>query len=70
MSQLISIADDVYASLSKVKGKKSYSEVIRELFSVSGNKAQVLSFFGKGDVDKEKIKQLHKDWKRWSEKFA
>ena len=70
MSQLISIADDVYTSLSKIKGEKSYSEVIRDLFLVNGNKAQVLSFFGKGDIDKEKIKQLHQDWKRWSEKFV
>ncbi|MBI5393017.1 hypothetical protein HZA96_04045 [Candidatus Woesearchaeota archaeon] len=70
MSQIISISDDVYTTLKKMKGKNSYSEVIRILLHTKTNKEKILGCFGKGGVDSEKVKELDNLWKKWSEKYA
>lgn len=70
MAKIISVADDVYENLTKIKGKDSYSVLIREMISKKTNKDKVLSYFGKGGIDEKKIKELRKEWKKWSEKYA
>ncbi|MBI4449000.1 hypothetical protein HY641_03170 [Candidatus Woesearchaeota archaeon] len=48
MAKLINVADDVYQELTKRKGTRSYSEVIREMMVPKGNRDAILSFGGKG----------------------
>ena len=70
MSKLISVSDDVYKNLKRMKGKESYSKLLRNMIETKPNKEKILSFFGVGGVDKEKIKGLEVLWKKWSEKYA
>ncbi len=70
MSRIISITEDVYETLTRLKGKDSFSRIIRELISKTSNKEKILSFFGKGGIDEEKIKELKPLWKKWSEKYV
>ena len=51
MSRIISISDDVYQILTRLKNKDSYSKIIRNLLSKETNKEKLLVFFGKGGVD-------------------
>lgn len=68
MSRLINISDDVYKELTRLKGKASYSELVRMLLQKRSNKELILSFAGKGGVDEEAIGEVKKGWKKWSEK--
>lgn len=43
MTRVISISDDVYEELSRMKGSKSFSEILRELKQAKPN---ILDFFG------------------------
>ncbi len=70
MSQIISVSDDVYTELKRLKGKDSYSTVIRSLMIKKSNKENVLAFFGKGGIDEKKVKELSHLWKRWSGEYA
>lgn len=71
MSKLINVSDDVYETLSDLKGKESYSQVIRTLLvSHRSNKEKILEFFGKGGIDERKIKELNPLWKKWSLEYA
>ncbi|MBS3148355.1 hypothetical protein J4219_05705 [Candidatus Woesearchaeota archaeon] len=70
MARIISVSDDVYAHLTKLKGKESYSKAIRELIATKSNKEHILNFFGKGGVDAKKVKELDGSWRKWSEEFA
>ena len=70
MSKLINISNEVYEKLTKMKGKESYTIVIWDLLSKKGNKEQILALAGKADFDEEKLKNLKKGWKKWSEKYA
>lgn len=70
MARLINVSDDVYGALTKMKGKDSYSVLLRTLVRENTNKEKVLSFFGKGAIDGEKIKELSHEWKKWSEKYV
>ncbi|OYT41244.1 antitoxin [Candidatus Pacearchaeota archaeon ex4484_26] len=72
MSKLINVSDKVYKELSNMKGNRSFSEVILESLSKGkkSNKEAVLRFFGKDLIDKKKLKELSKGWKKWSEKYA
>ena len=70
MARLIHIADDVYTELTKMKGKNSYSVVIRDMIEKKSNKEKVLSFFGKGGVDLAKVKELSSGWKKWTDEYA
>ena len=71
--KVISIADGVYAELSRVKGERSFSQVILTLLkkqSVDG-RAAALGLFGKKDlVDERKLRALEGEWRKWSEKYA
>ncbi len=70
MSKLISISDEIYGSLTKMKKDESYSQIIKKLLENRTNKQSILTFFGKGGLDKDKIKELNKAWSKWSEKYA
>ena len=70
MARVIAIADDVYRELTSMKGRRSYSEVIRDSIGKGGNREKILSFFGKGDIDPEKIRLTDKMWGKWSKKYA
>ncbi len=72
MARLISVADDVYEELTARKGKEdSFSMVIRNaLGKKESNRDAILAFAGKGGVDEKKIKELGKEWKKWTKKYA
>jgi len=70
MAKIISISNDVYESLTKMKGKNSYSVTIRKLIVNESNKDRLLEFFGKGGMDVKKIKELDKSWKKWTQKYV
>ncbi len=70
MSQIISISDDVYETLKRLKGKESYSVAIRGLLKSTSNKEKVLGLFGKGGVDETKVKELSPLWKKWSDEYV
>ncbi len=70
MSQLISVSNDVYLTLKKLKGKESYSVVIRGLLTTKSNKERILQLFGRGGVDETKLKELNPLWKKWSDEYV
>ncbi|MEK6962794.1 MAG: antitoxin VapB family protein [Nanoarchaeota archaeon] len=70
MAKLINVSDDVYNTLKGLKGKESYSVVIRQLLQGHSNKEKVLSFFGRGGVDAKAVAELKEGWKKWSEKYV
>lgn len=70
MARLVHLSDDIYKSLTRMKGGKSYSEVIKELLEKKSNKELLLGFFGKGGVDSKKVKELSASWKKWSDEYA
>jgi len=73
MVKVISISNGVYDELAKVKGEKSFSQVILELLKKQGasNKESVLAIAGeKNLIDEKKIKTLERDWRRWSGEYA
>ena len=70
MSQLINVSDDVYDELTRLKGKESYSKVIRTLMVTTSNKEKVLALFGKGGIDEKVVKEVSHLWKQWSDKYA
>ncbi len=66
MVKTITISDDVYEELLKIKGNKSFSEVIRELLR-ENNKKYVLKFFGIGWEEKKENKEfLESLFKKWT----
>lgn len=70
MTKIISVSDDVYEKLKALKGRDSFSMVIRFLIKNSSNKEKILSFVGKGDFDDKRLEELRKGWKKWSEKYV
>ena len=70
MSKLINVSNEIYGKLSAIKGAESFSVVIENLLEKKSNKEKLLSFFGKGGIDEEAVKELRKGWKKWTEKYA
>jgi len=70
MTKLINISNEVYATLTSLKGEESYSFVIKKLLEQGTNKEKVLQLYGKGGIDEKKIGELNKGWKKWSTKYA
>nr|O74000.2 RecName: Full=Putative antitoxin PH1062.1 [Pyrococcus horikoshii OT3] len=73
MSKTITIADDVYYELVKMKGKRSFSEVLRELIGKKkeGNLDVLMIAFGTMDEEEakeleEKIKEVGKWLNSWT----
>jgi predicted CopG family antitoxin len=58
MSRQISVSNEVYELLSKRKGKKSFSQVIKENLCSEEKKVDIMSFAGVMKVDKEKLELL------------
>ncbi|MBI3032173.1 antitoxin VapB family protein [Candidatus Woesearchaeota archaeon] len=70
MSQIISVSDDVYASLKKIKGKQSFSQVLRRMIHQKDSKQRFMSFFGKGGIDEAKVREAREMWQTWEDKFV
>ena len=58
MSRQISISNEVYELLSKNKGKKSFSQVIKENLRSEQTKVDIMSFAGIMKEDKQKLELL------------
>lgn len=70
MPKTISISDDVYEKLSRIKGDKSFSEIIRELIGKKGN-TEILSlaFKTRDEEEIEKLKEEIKSVERWMQSW-
>jgi predicted CopG family antitoxin len=60
MSRQISVSNEVYELLSKRKGKKSFSEVIKENLCPKEKKVDIMSLAGILREDKEELEKLKK----------
>ncbi len=58
MSRQISISNEVYELLSKRKGKKSFSQVIKENLRSEETKVDIMSFAGIMKEDKQNLELL------------
>ena len=58
MSRQISVSNEVYELLSKRKGKKSFSQVIKENLCSEAEKVDIMSFAGVMKGDKQKLELL------------
>ena len=58
MARQISVSNEVYELLSKRKGKKSFSQVIKENLCSEEQKVDIMSFAGIMKADKKKLEQL------------
>ena len=58
MARQISVSNEVYELLSKRKGKKSFSEVIKENLRSQEEKADIMNFAGVMKGDKQKLELL------------
>jgi predicted CopG family antitoxin len=58
MSRQISVSNEVYELLSKRKGKKSFSQVIKENLCSEEKKVDIMSFAGIMKGDKQKLELL------------
>jgi predicted CopG family antitoxin len=71
MVKTITIADDVYMELLRIKGNKSFSEVLRELLKTKkGNSDTLLKMFGVLSEDeyneaKKKIEAIKGEFEKW-----
>jgi predicted CopG family antitoxin len=71
MSKLINISDETYKKLKAMKGEeKSFTIVIETLIEKNTNTQAVLACAGKGGIDENKIAELKKGWKKWTETYA
>ena len=58
VARQISVSNEVYELLLKRKGKKSFSEVIKENLRLQGEKRDVMSFAGIMKDEKQKLELL------------
>jgi predicted CopG family antitoxin len=58
MSRQISVSNEVYELLSKRKGKKSFSQVIKENLCSKEEQVDIMSFAGVLKGDKQKLELL------------
>lgn len=58
MARQISVSNEVYELLSKRKGKKSFSQVIKENLLPKEEKVDIMSLAGILKDDKEKLERL------------
>ncbi len=66
MPKTISISDDVYEKLVGIKGKRSFSEVIRDLIEKRGNWELLAIAFGtRSEEEVEKLKKEVKEVEEW-----
>ncbi len=60
MSKQISVADDVYEEVSKLKGSRSFSEFIREKIGIEKGNKKILKLAGILKKDRKKLNELKK----------
>lgn len=66
MTKTISISDDVYESLVKIKGKRSFSEVIRDLIKKEGNFEILMIAFGtRTENEAEELEKEIREVEEW-----
>jgi predicted CopG family antitoxin len=76
MVKTVTIADDVYEELVRIKGDRSFSEVIRELLkSRKGNTDALVKIFGVLSEEeyteaKSKIDALKEDFEKWGQSLT
>ncbi len=58
MTRQISVSNEVYELLLKRKGKKSFSQVIKESLTSTEKKTNIMKFAGIMKDEKEKLEQL------------
>jgi predicted CopG family antitoxin len=58
MARQISVSNEVYELLSKHKGKKSFSQVIKESLCANEKKTDIMKFAGIMKNEKEELEQL------------
>jgi predicted CopG family antitoxin len=58
MARQISVSNEVYELLSKHKGKKSFSQVIKESLCSTEKKTNIMRFAGVMKNEKEKLEKL------------
>ena len=58
MARQISVSNEVYELLLKRKGKKSFSQVIKESLCAEGKKQDVMRFAGAMKDEREKLELL------------
>ena len=59
MARQISVSDEVYKKLSKIKGKRSFTEVIKDAIGME-EKSDIMKFFGILKSDSKKLDKLQK----------
>ena len=70
MPKTITISDDVYEKLASIKGKRSFSEVIRDLIEKKGNWDVFLIAFGTRDEKEiEKLKEELRGVEKWMQSW-
>ena len=66
MTRTISLSDDVYEQLMKMKGSRSFSEVIRDLIKKKGNAELIMMAFGtRSEREAEELKKEIKEVEKW-----
>jgi predicted CopG family antitoxin len=70
MGRTITISDDVYEELLKVKGKKSLSEVLGKLVKKEGNLRVLQIGFGSRDREekellKRELREVERQFQQW-----
>lgn len=70
MSKLIAVTDEIYSQLSKMKGKRSFSEELRELIEKEQRRKDISALFGslKGVDTKQWEKEIEEGRKKWYKK--
>lgn len=64
----ITIADDVYEKLAKIKNNRSFSEVIRDLIGSRGNFDILMIGFGtRSKEEAEELEKQIEDVRKWME---
>lgn len=62
MAKVISLSNEVYAMLVKIKGAKSFSEVIKEAMEGSRKNGDIMALFGALNNDARELKKaVYKD---------
>lgn len=60
MARQISVSDEVYEELSKLKGGKSFSELMKGFMEVKKSNEKLMKFAGILKEDKKNLEQLKK----------
>ena len=67
MTRTITISDDVYEALAKIKNYRSFSEVLRSMMKKEGNFNTLR--IGFGTRSEEEVKKLRKEIEKIEEEF-